>query len=222
MICELRLVSSICNAYTVAMTSLPYLKCSSGFAFYLGVLVILISFQLFANQLTPILEYDRTRLIQGEYWRFITGHLIHLSWYHWLVNSAGLLLILFVLPVRSYFIYEASLVIVLAFSIGIGLFWFAPDLIYYVGLSGILHGIFVTAIWRSPYYSSTIRRLVLVLIVIKMLWEFSSWYDPWAQASQLGGRVEARAHLIGVVVGFMWRLVEYFISKNRLIGHKRN
>ena len=175
---------------------------SSSWAFYLGLVACTGILQLTSVDLNPMLEYNRIRFIEGEYWRVLSGHFVHLSWYHWFMNMAGILLIAWVLPPTSHPLTETGLSISLAFGVGFGLYWIAPDLIYYVGLSGLLHGLFVTAIWRSPYYSLVIRLSVLALVIAKMVWEFSIWYDPLAQADQLGGRVEIRAHLIGVILGF--------------------
>ena len=39
------------------------------------------------------LAYQRTSIAAGEYWRWLSGHLVHLGWSHLGYNLAGLALI---------------------------------------------------------------------------------------------------------------------------------
>lgn len=181
---------------------------SSCITLYLGLILTTCVFQLMSGAVNPLLEYDRVGILSGDSWRLVSGHLVHLSWYHWFVNAVGILLIIFVVPSGSHILYELNLFIFLSISVGVGLLLLATDLRYYVGLSGVLHGAFVSAIWRSPYYSRMIQILVLLTIIAKIMWEFSSFYDPLDQLQQLGGRVEIRAHLAGVISGFIWITID--------------
>ena len=90
-----------------------------------------------------LFQYQRNLILDGEVWRLITAHLVHLTWSHMLLNLAGLLLIW--LLFGNYYANKTWLVIVLISCVGpgIGLLLFDPNLIWYVGLSGMLHGLFV-------------------------------------------------------------------------------
>ena len=85
-------------------------------------------------------SYDRAGLANGQVWRLITAHLVHLGWAHLWPNLLALLLIgglleEFLSPVEWT---VASLVT--GFAISTGLYLFQPDTHWYVGLSGVLHG----------------------------------------------------------------------------------
>jgi len=36
----------------------------------------------------PLLIYDRTAVMQGEWWRIWTGHLVHFGWPHFVCDAA--------------------------------------------------------------------------------------------------------------------------------------
>src|ERR1700680_2342648 len=48
-----------------------------------------------------LLRYDRTALAQGQWWRLLTAHLVHLDLRHALLNCVGLLL-MWALFARDY------------------------------------------------------------------------------------------------------------------------
>ncbi len=87
-------------------------------------------------------RYQRDAVAAGEYWRLLTGHIVHLDATHALLNALGLVL-LWGLFARAWSPLQwlfAVLVSLLAIDAG---FWFlAPQLQWYVGASGLLHGIF--------------------------------------------------------------------------------
>jgi rhomboid family GlyGly-CTERM serine protease len=90
-----------------------------------------------------LLKYDRLAIGDGEYWRLLSGHFAHLGPEHLLLNLAGLVLV-WLLVGRQY--TTPQWLIVTAFSlviISLG-FWFLDrNLIWYVGLSGLLHGLLI-------------------------------------------------------------------------------
>ena len=117
------------------------------------------------------LRYDRPAIEAGEAWRLVSGHFAHLGWSHWALNIAGLMLT-WVLVGRAF--RGRDWLTVLAVSIvviDLG-FWFAmPGLNWYVGLSGVLHGL----ILAGAVGSWPARRLEAALIggfvVMKLAYE---------------------------------------------------
>ncbi|HEY9181629.1 MAG TPA: rhombosortase, partial [Gammaproteobacteria bacterium] len=89
-------------------------------------------------------RYDRVALESGEYWRLLSGHFVHLSWMHLWPNLAALAVIgaLFQDVFRASDWVLAGLVS--AAAIDAGLYVLDPEVQWYVGLSGVLHG-FVAA-----------------------------------------------------------------------------
>lgn len=156
------------------------------------------------DSFTEYLRFDREAIATGQWWRIFTSHLTHLSLNHLLLNVAALALAAYVAspdtPVRVQLVQWCWLFLVT----GGGLWLFAPDLHYYVGLSGALHGAMIIAIAPSPYYSLRVRLIVIAVITVKVIWEQTGFYDDMANAGMIGGRTEARAHLFGAIAGLVW------------------
>ena len=155
------------------------------------------------------LRFDRAAMAAGEWWRFFTAHLVHLSWGHALGNLGGLALFAYItgrycsqLPMLLFFLFSCLFV-------SLSLFLFAPDLYFYVGLSGVLHGLLLLGGIRSPFYANGLKVLFVVIIVAKVIWEQSPFYDDLAMVGYIGGRVETRAHLFGSISAFLWLAAGY-------------
>jgi rhomboid family GlyGly-CTERM serine protease len=154
------------------------------------------------------LRYDRVWLGQGELWRMVSGHFAHLSWSHLLLNSAGLALVWFL--VGGTYSASSWLLIVVCSLVTIDLaFWFLnPELYWYVGMSGLLHGLLMAAIvgrWRwRPLDPETL--VLLLLVVAKISWEQLAGPVPGSEATA-GGPVVVNAHLYGAVGGILGALL---------------
>jgi len=154
------------------------------------------------------LRYDRVWLGQGELWRMLSGHFSHLSWSQLLLNSAGLLLVWFLVG-KTYSATSWLLVIVCSLLTIDMAFWFInPDLYWYVGISGLLHGILTAAIvgrWRWQPIDPEMLVL-LVLVVAKISWEQYAGPVSGSEATS-GGLVVVDAHLYGAIGGILAALM---------------
>jgi membrane associated rhomboid family serine protease len=92
-----------------------------------------------------LLRYERAAVLHGEYWRLLTGHLVHGSGQHLLLNAVGLGLIAALFPreysLRGWLLILASSVVI----IDLGFVFLEPQLEWYVGLSGVLRDRLVAA-----------------------------------------------------------------------------
>lgn len=149
-----------------------------------------------------LLRYDRQGIQEGQFWRLATAHLAHLGISHGLMNLLALAVLagLFgdLLPARSWLLGSAGS----ALAIDIGLWWFEPQVRWYVGLSGVLHGLIVlgaVAMWLNH------ERLGLGLllgVVAKLSWEQSVGPLPFTE-SAAGGPVLVASHLYGAGAGLL-------------------
>lgn len=162
------------------------------------LLLILVLLSVAGDEARLALRYDRAAIVSGQYWRFVTGHLVHGGWQHSLLNMAGLLVLRGLFP-REYSALEWCLV-ALASTLAIDLgFWFLePQLVWYVGLSGILHGVLAAgavAWWRTE--TRLFATLLTAILVGKLCWE------QWHGALPLSGEmpVVVDAHLYGAIGG---------------------
>ena len=156
------------------------------------------------------LRYEREAILDGQLWRLVTGNLLHLGWTHLALNLAGLLIIGLSFPGagadRPWRLLADLLLLSLA--VGLGLLRGSPDVAWYVGLSGALHGLLVLAAageWhRSPRFALT----VLIALALKLAWE--QWTDAGATAALIGGKVVVDAHLYGALGGALLAPLRYW------------
>ncbi|MDP5460211.1 rhombosortase [Alishewanella sp. HL-SH06] len=172
--------------------------------FLLGFLIFLLHFSPLAWH--ELLQYSRPAIGQGEVWRVLTGHLLHSNAYHLLMNMVGLLLIMLIhghLPGRLAFGWQ---LLILGLGTSAGLWWLAPDMLYYVGLSGVLHGILCYGAVIDIKQGFRTGYLILAGVLVKILSEQFSAPDL-ALAAQINADVAIDAHLFGASVGCLLGLV---------------
>ncbi|MBV9725392.1 MAG: rhombosortase [Gammaproteobacteria bacterium] len=143
------------------------------------------------------LRYERGALAQGQWWRLVTAHLVHLDVRHALLNTAGLALV-WMLFARDYS-PKAWLVILLAAmaAIDAGLWLGDSTVQWYVGSSGVLHGAMAAGALAHIRRGERDGWVLAALLAAKLLYEQSvgplplSGHDP----------VVVDAHLYGVLGG---------------------
>ncbi len=86
------------------------------------------------------LLYDRPALVQGEFWRVWTGHLVHFGWPHFIAD-AGLFLILGWLLAARYPRFSRLALVAMPAFISAVLWWGDPAMIRYGGLSAVNLGL---------------------------------------------------------------------------------
>jgi len=146
------------------------------------------------------LRFERSGIAAGELWRLLTGHLVHLGVSHTVLNLAGLVLVWFL--VGRAFDWKQWLW-VMAGSIGaidLGLWFGAPSLEWYVGLSGLLHGMLGAGIAAGIAARSGEALILAVVVAGKLAWEQFAGPLPGSETTS-GGAVIVDAHLYGVIGG---------------------
>lgn len=153
-----------------------------------------------------LLRYDRQLILEGQVWRLLSAHLVHLGWSHLWLNLGGLALVWALVGER--FSERSWLVVLLidALVTGLGLLILNPDLRWYVGLSGVLHGLLVAGIVADLRLGLRGAWLLLALLALKLGWEQLAGPLPGSAASA-GGRVIVDAHLYGALGGLLMGLV---------------
>jgi rhomboid family GlyGly-CTERM serine protease len=148
------------------------------------------------------LRYDREALQAGQLWRAITAHLTHLGWSHLAMNLAGLALIWAIFG--SHIGSRRWWVVLLVGAAGTSalLYVFNPQLRWYVGLSGVLHTLFIAGCLADLKHHRWDSRILLVLVIVKLLYE-QIWGPMPGSESTAGGKVIVDAHLYGAIFGFV-------------------
>ena len=168
-------------------------------AIVIGIATILL---LIGDEATFGLRYDRSAIIAGEYVRLLSGHFVHLGGMHYLLNVAGLVLVWFL--VGGAFSPSQWSAIILSNIVVMGLgFWFLmPGLAWYVGLSGLLHGLLaagIAGIWRLR---RTEALVISSIVVLKLGYEILIGPMP-GSGDMAGGGVITEAHLFGAIGGII-------------------
>jgi rhomboid family GlyGly-CTERM serine protease len=157
------------------------------------------------------LAWDRDALANGELWRLVSGHFVHLGWTHWLLNLAGLALIAWIVgrawDWRGWLVVSAVSIAVM----GAGFWFFNPGLEWYVGLSGLLHGLLAAGLVAGIRGREAESVVLATLVSGKLVWEQLAGPLPGSESAS-GGTVIVDAHLYGAMGGvlatlLMWRRV---------------
>ncbi|OZG70841.1 rhombosortase [Hahella sp. CCB-MM4] len=149
------------------------------------------------------LAYSRPAISRGVFWPAITGHFVHLSIPHLLINAVATYLIIDAFESGLYRWRLPIVMVLLCIIISAGLYYFYPGLKYYYGLSGVLHGLtLVGAAWCSRY-PDWVRWVIIGGVIAKVGWEQSPYYDESHIARMIGGPVAEQAHLLGAVGGIL-------------------
>jgi rhomboid family GlyGly-CTERM serine protease len=143
------------------------------------------------------LRYERAALSHGELWRLLSAHWVHLNLRHTLVNIAGFVLLwaLFArdFSPRQWLVILAAAVI----AIDAGLWLLDSTVQWYVGSSGVLHGILAAGTLAHLKRREPDGWLLAAILVVKLLYEQRVGPLPFS-----GSRaVVVDAHLYGVIGG---------------------
>lgn len=180
-----------------------------GYLIYIVLCVVGGLLVLFEPLSSDWLRFDREKIAGGEVWRLFTANYVHLSHTHALGNGLGVLLLAYVAGCAFNSTAGVILLIWSSLVVGGGLYWFADYLYFYVGFSGVLHALLLVAPFLSRAYSLSVALLFLIIIVAKVVWEQTPFYDDMALFQAIGGRVETNAHALGVVAGVFFLIVYY-------------
>ncbi len=178
----------------------PLLRQSKLYVVPLVVAALAIIAQLGGDPVQQLLRYDRDAILGGELWRLLTGNFLHLGVMHLLLNLAGLVLIWMFFGARFSHGQWIIIVLVTALATGVGLLMLTPDVGWYVGLSGALHGYFTAGCMAEIRLKLREGWWLLIIIALKLGWE--QWHGPMpGTASLAGGEVIVDAHLFGAIAG---------------------
>jgi rhomboid family GlyGly-CTERM serine protease len=172
----------------------------------LGLLAVVILLAALGEPARVALRYDRAALGDGEWWRLIGGHLVHLGWRHAILDAAAALVIAGLFgptfrPARWAWILAASLV-----AVNAGLWWLSPEVGWYVGLSGVLHGAVGAAAVGWIATGRPGGYWLVTGLALKLAAE-QAFGPLWLTGAAAGGPVIVDAHLYGTVGGTLAALV---------------
>lgn len=171
----------------------------------LPLIVVLLSFFALVFNVDN-LHFERDLLLNGELWRGVTSHFLHTNINHFLLNISTVIL-LWALHGHYYTIVNYSvLFLVCAVTTTFGVYVYSPEITSYVGLSGVLHGVFIWGAFKDIQYKDKTGYVLLIGVVAKVIHEqlFGSSDDI---ATLISANVAIDAHLWGMIGGIFVAVV---------------
>lgn len=197
---------SICNYSLPAFfsTKLSSNKISTAIVIFL---LLLVNVPLFFGAVATELIFFPESVVNGEVWRIVTHPLVHLSWYHLLLDGAAFLLLFAGLEERRLLLRSFYAGMAALGALGFGLL-FEPKLGLQglCGLSGAAHGLM--AVSALEMIRGNQHRLLggfcLVAVIGKCLYEFLTGQVLF-EFLQFGltGQPVAASHAGGLVGGVL-------------------
>ena len=162
--------------------------------------LLLISIAALGDKAAYFLQYNRFSLLHGEIWRIFTAHLTHINRNHLLLNLVALISIFLLwgnlLTPRKWLAAITGCML----GISIGHLLFSPQLEWYRGFSGILHGLLVIGLLQEVRKGNRWSCIVLLALIVKLLVE--QVLGPMAVTHQfMQAPIVPSAHLWGAMTG---------------------
>lgn len=174
---------------------------------------------LFASTLPSGLDqlaWHRDAMAGGQWFRLLTGHFVHLDAHHLLINLLGLAVLTNLLIERWQWRELICLLFISTLGTSTLLWWFTPELIWYAGLSGVLHGLWAGAALcglcglHQPNHPSERPWCLLSLLALSLKL-------GWLNHPTSSIPVVPLAHLFGAISGLFFSLLHLLWEQFREI-----
>jgi rhomboid family GlyGly-CTERM serine protease len=144
-------------------------------------------------------RYQQDAVQQGQLWRYVTAHWVHVGWLHLLLNGLGLVICVSLTTPGWSVARWLLCCVIMAVGISLLLMLFNPEVGDYAGLSGVLFGLYMLTGLDLYARDRLIAVLIIAAIVIKVLMEQFQFYD-FNSGELIGARVIVDAHLYGLLI----------------------
>jgi rhomboid family GlyGly-CTERM serine protease len=189
----------------------PYSSVKS-WAAPLALMGLLLLTELLGNSGREWLRYDRSLIGAGEWWRLLTGSFVHLGWWHLFLNEMGLAVLVLLCPQPLSFAVWARRLLLLSVGMSLGLYLFVPQLGFYVGMSGVIHGLFLLGLMPQVLKKDLIALGCLLYLFGKLGWEIYSG-APVSDEQALGGSVVLESHLFGTLSALAYGVIFHVFTR---------
>lgn len=173
----------------------------------LVLMTLLLLLALGGEPARTALRYDAAAIAAGQWWRMLTGNLVHLGWWHLFLNEVGLLVLVLLCPERLAWSVWLRRVVLIGLGMSAGLYFFVPSTGWYVGMSGVIHGLFLLGLGRQIVERrDLIAAGCLAYLVGKIAWEMIAGV-PVSDETAIGGKVLVESHLYGSLSALVYGLI---------------
>lgn len=176
---------------------LQSLNCDRGYGIALICVLALVLAPELGQAARDAMSYQREALADGQWWRLLSAHFVHLDLEHAVLNGLGVVL-MWALFARDYpALWWLAIYLVASLTVSAGLWFFSPEIEWYVGASGALHGV-MTAGTLAHLRRGDLDGWILGLFIVVKL-----GYEQFAGALPFAGSPDTvvDAHLYGAIGG---------------------
>lgn len=179
----------------------------------LSLTLLMIGLSLLGTQAESLLEFNREKISEGEYWRLLTSNLVHYGFPHVAMNAAALLLIggsfLRELSLKAYL----GLLLITALAVNLGTLVFNPELSFYRGFSGALHGLLVAGLLLNRLRNPWLSYLGVALVLAKIVHEHQADFQANQLQELLPVAVAVDSHMYGAIAGLVFFAVIWALAR---------
>jgi len=183
---------------------LKSLNCDRGYGLALLCVCALLAVpELIGEPARRVLSFDREAIGAGQWWRLLSAHFVHVDLEHAVLNSLGLVL-MWALFARDYSPWRwAAIYCGSAIAVSLGLWYANPELQWYVGASGALHGVMAAGTIAHLRRRDLDGWILAIFIVGKLAYEQLAGALPFAGTTN----TIVDAHLYGALGGVVLALL---------------
>jgi len=180
---------------------------------FIIVAVIVSLLWLGGTELSNQLAFHRLLIIEGEFWRLISGHLVHSNTWHYLLNLASLTMIALLFgSLMSNINWSFAFLFCALFVSGCYLV-LAPQYTSYVGLSAVLYGVIIVGALLDLKDNKLVAIILLLVVTGRVIWQ--QFDGPSEELAELvNNRVAVESHLFGIISGYLFGLYKLFSLNN--------
>lgn len=184
--------------------------------FSLVVMTLICASALLSRDAVYSLALIHEKVASGEIWRIVTSQFVHLGFNHTVLNLVGYLIV--AASFREDISPKEEMITLLTATVGVGagIYYFNPEIGWFVGLSGSIYGVlthFLIIGWRRSAFLSSFFGLYLLG---KFAYERLIAEPDNFTANLIGGSVAIDSHLYGAITGLITGVISLIWFHRRL------
>lgn len=165
------------------------------------IISIWLLFSFGGDSAMALFQFERNAILNGEFWRLLTGHFVHNNWTHLFLNMTGFIVIWFLTKDYLSFLSWCIVIVTSAFFTSLCILFFMINIEWYLGFSGVLHAIFIAGVLAGIKKGYKEAYILLLILAVKIIWE-----------QKMGGitstlleneTILIDAHLYGIICGIL-------------------
>lgn len=163
--------------------------------------LIVVSVILFGMVDTAFFSLLPHEQLHHQWWRLITGHLVHTNFAHLLMNLAGFVLVS--IGFGHKLDWNERLCVLVFLMLGVGGCITNLELYEYLGLSGVLHGYALYLLLRCWAEQPITYSILACLLSVKVISETLGLTDTASTQALIQAPIATASHLYGLLTGVL-------------------